>query len=181
MKKKKSELSENIPHTASLPKDKSAGSNMHSIAILFLILAIIILIGSFWMFIQTIGTNLLFVSAFNGQLYRQYPIFLLLGLLFLIVAVGLFRAESRRVIPARTEKTNERVMESEGIPVEENNEGTEDGSAEVQKIAVTVEKTSNASADEPLKRFCTKCGAALTEEMKFCTKCGNPVNGEKSL
>lgn len=174
--------------------DKTSGSNARGIAFILLIPAILSLICAVWMAFQTMGTNLLFVTASRGQLYRQYPVFFVIGLILLLVAVLLLRAN-----PAQTKKEEVAADESASAAAE----GDELVAAEMtEPISVDEDIETKDTAEDPIspeqeepeeqeenpvetpedgaaqKCFCTNCGAELAPESKFCIKCGTPVPSE---
>ena len=177
--------------------DKTSGSNARGIAFILLIPAILSLICAVWMAFQTMGTNLLFVTASRGQLYRQYPVCFVIGLILLLVAVLLLRAN-----PAQTKKEEVAADESASAAAE----GDELVAKEItEPISVDEDTETKDTAEDPIspeqeeqeeqevqeenpvdtpedgaaqKCFCTNCGAELAPESKFCIKCGTPVPSE---
>lgn len=166
-------------------KEKRSNPNARSAAFILLIPAFLSLIASVFMAWQTVGTNLLFVTASRGQLYRQYPVFLILGLILLLVAICLLRANPASALPPKTEKpekTEKKPTSATKIPdtpvkaVE-----APDNTTPVQTEAPTPAAEPTADANETPaeqkpadKRFCTNCGEVLAPDAKFCTKCGTP-------
>ncbi len=175
MKEQKHDMSAKVTQADSTSNEKVTNPNAHSIAFLLMILAIFVLIAAFWMCFQTMGTNLLLISSSDGQLYRQYPVFLLIGILLLIVSIGLYRKNPANT---RVQKTENTADESTSIPVNKQTDDAISGTAAETREDETAEKTSAAAASKPEKLFCTQCGKELTKEMRFCTQCGTPVNGE---
>lgn len=47
--------------------------------------------------------------------------------------------------------------------------------ASAEPIAIAPTQISDVQPEEPAKRFCTHCGAAVDVEMRFCTECGKPM------
>lgn len=178
--------------------EKTRSSNARGIAFILLLPAVLSLVCAVWMAFQTMGTKLLFVTASKGQLYRQYPLFLIVGLLLLLVAVLLLRAN-----PAQPRKEEAR---GEGTAAETASEAAAtEAVADEPVIADVTEQMSmeeqvetSDTVDEPkapeqeempaeaavdgasVRCFCTNCGAELAPESKFCMKCGTPVPAEEA-
>ena len=167
---------------ASKKKEKQSNPNARSAAFILLIPAFLSLIASVFMAWQTVGTNLLFVTASRGQLYRQYPVFLILGLILLLVAICLLRANPASALPPKPEKTEKKptsAAKTPDIPVKavEAPDNTTPVQAEAPTPAAEPTADANTAPAEQKatgKRFCTKCGEELAPDAKFCTKCGTP-------
>ena len=130
--------------------DKTSGANARGIAFILLIPAILSLICAVWMAFQTMGTNLLFVTASRGQLYRQYPVFFVIGLILLLVAVLLLRAN-----PAQAKKEEVAAEESESAAADESAsaaaEGDELVAAEItEPISVDEDTETKDTAEDPI-------------------------------
>lgn len=173
------------PKTAHTPS-----ANIRGIAFLLLIPAILSLVSAVWMACQTMGINLLFVTASRGQLYRQYPVFFVLGLILLMVSVLLLRANPAQsktkpgsetaedaILPAKEASA---AVSAASVPAETVNAG-EPSAEEMPAEAAPVQEEAPAAipaVGTAKPRFCTNCGAPLTPDAKFCIKCGTSAAAE---
>ena len=145
---------------------------------LLVLAAVLVLLGA-WMFIMTRGTHLLRVSATTGQLYRQFPVFLILGAVIALIAAVILKKNPGALpppgplpppmphpVPAPDAKPGEMPPPPPPEPPR----------PEPPRPEVPRPVSPEAPPPAPKKRFCTNCGAELGAADRFCLKCGTPAD-----
>ena len=151
MKNKKQTTLPGEPQPAANENMRQSSPGARTAGFLLLLPAVIALAAGLYMFFGTRGTRLLFIAASTGQLYGQYPVFLIVGAVLLLAAILLLRANPASALPQKPETAPKEEPETpEAQPAEQ------------------AEKTAPA-------RICPGCGAAIGDGDQFCLKCGTSL------
>ena len=157
MKNKKQTTLPGEPQPAANENMRQSSPGARTAGFLLLLPAVIALAAGLYMFFVTRGTRLLFLAASTGQLYGQYPVFLIVGAVLLLAAILLLRANPASALPQKPETAPKEVPETPKAP-----------EAPEAQPAEPAEKPAPA-------RVCPGCGAAVGDGDQFCLKCGNSL------
>ncbi len=143
-------------------------NTVRAMGILFVLFGLAMVLYGIFMFTQTWGTHLLFVSSSAGRFYGNYPIFLIIGAVMASVAVIVVVKHPRqKVVRTKTETPAAPVTEEQTkAPVAP----TAEEQTKVPAAPVTEEQT-----EVPKAPVCPACGSPVGAEDKFCLQCGQKL------